>query len=319
MSAAVAALRTIPGIANLQLSRFAQADLQTAASPGVHETVTLIARDLDPARIDQVLWMEKLARVDRTPVPAGAIPIWISEAAADLFALQPGDAVDVLIAGRLVTTSVRGVWRDYEHQRGAIIIDRQAYVRLTGDTFINAVWMWLEPGTPQEAVQQAIRDRLPPDAEYDMRTPRDIRNLSLQVFDRTFAVTYALELIAILIGLFGISAGTSAQVLARRSEFGVLRHIGLTRTQIATMLAIEGVGLGALGVFAGLITGGVVSLILIYVVNRQSFHWSMDLFVPTSLVTGLSLALIASSALIAVFSGRQATRGDVVRAVKEDW
>jgi putative ABC transport system permease protein len=315
-AAAVAALRTIPGIANLQVSRFAQADLPIAASPGAHDTVILIARDLDPARIDQVLWMEK--RAD-TPVPAGAIPIWISEAAADLFALRAGAAVDVLVAGKKVTASVRGVWRDYEHQGGAIIMDREAYVQLTGDAFINAVWMWLEPGASQEAVQQAIRDRLPPDAEYDMRTPHDIRNLSLQAFDRTFAVTYALEFIAILIGLFGISAGTSAQVLARRSEFGVLRHIGLTRTQIATTLAIEGIGLGALGVFTGLITGGVVSLILIYVVNRQSFHWSMDLFVPTGLVTALSLALIASSALIAVFSGRQAMRGDVVRAVKEDW
>jgi putative ABC transport system permease protein len=225
----------------------------------------------------------------------------------------------MLLAGKPVAASVRGVWRDYEHQRGAIVMDRQTYVRLTGDRFINGVWMWLAEDANEDSVQQAIRATLPADAEYDIRTPRDIRRLSLQAFDRTFAVTYALELIAILIGLFGISAGTSAQVLARRSEFGVLRHIGLTRAQIAATLAIEGVGLGALGVIAGLVTGGAVSLILIYVVNRQSFHWSMDVFVPAGLVTGLSVALIASAALIAVFSGRQAMRGDVVRAVKEDW
>jgi putative ABC transport system permease protein len=260
--------------------------------------------------------MEKMTDA---PLPAGAVPVWISEAAADLFALKPGATTQMLLAGKPVAASVRGVWRDYEHQRGAIVMDRQTYVRLTGDRFINGVWMWLAEDANEDSVQQAIRATLPADAEYDIRTPRDIRRLSLQAFDRTFAVTYALELIAILIGLFGISAGTSAQVLARRSEFGVLRHIGLTRAQIAATLAIEGVGLGALGVIAGLVTGGAVSLILIYVVNRQSFHWSMDVFVPAGLVTGLSVALIASAALIAVFSGRQAMRGDVVRAVKEDW
>lgn len=313
---AVAALRDIPGVAKIQVSRFAQADLSAQREPVTHGPITLVARDLDVSHADQVLWIEQQTDA---PLPAGAVPVWISEAAADLFALRPGEVFDVAIAGKPVVASVRGVWRDYEHQRGAIVMERETYVQLSGDTAVNTVWFWLAPGASEAAVQQQIRDRLPTDSAYDMRTPRELRQLSLQAFDRTFAVTYALELIAILIGLFGISAGTSAQVLARRHEFGVLRHIGLTRAQIAATLAIEGAGLGTLGVLAGLMTGAVVSLILIYVVNRQSFHWSMELFVPAGLLTGLSLALIASAAGIAVFSGRQAMRGDVVKAVKEDW
>ena len=83
-----------------------------------------------------------------------------------------------------------------------------------------------------------------------------------------------------LIGLFGISASTSSQVLARRGEFGMLRHLGVTRGEIGRMLAVEGAALGAVGVVAGLLVGGIVSLILIYVVNRQSFHWTMDVHVP---------------------------------------
>jgi putative ABC transport system permease protein len=85
------------------------------------------------------------------------------------------------------------------------------------------------------------------------------------------------------------------------------------------MLSIEGAVLGALGVIVGLVTGGVIGLILIYVVNRQSFHWSMDLSVPAPLLAGLSVALVAAAALIAVVSGRQAMGGEVVRAVREDW
>lgn len=316
--AAIEKIRTIGGITHVQVTRLAQVGVpvDAAGRSAQYETISLIARDLDVRKVADTLWMERVADA---PLPAGAVPVWISEPVADLFGLEPGAPVELLLAGKRVAASVRGVWRDYEHQRGAIVMDRDTYVRLTSDRLINGVWMWLAATANEDSIQRLIRDSLPADAEYDMRTPREIRRLSLQAFDRTFALTYALELIAILIGLFGISAGTSAQVLARRSEFGVLRHIGLTRAQIAATLAIEGAGLGALGVLAGLVTGGVVSLILIYVVNRQSFHWSMDVFVPVGLVTGLSVALIASAALIAVFSGRQAMRGDVVRAVKEDW
>lgn len=317
--AAIEKIRGIRGITDVQVTRLAQVGVPVIDASGrsaQYETISLIARDLDVRKVADTLWMERVADA---PPPAGAVPVWISEPVADLFGLEPGASVELLLAGKPVAASVRGVWRDYEHQRGAIVMDRDTYVRLTSDRLINGVWMWLAAGVNEDSIQRIIRDTLPADAEYDMRTPREIRRLSLQAFDRTFAVTYALELIAILIGLFGISAGTSAQVLARRSEFGVLRHIGLTRAQIAATLAIEGAGLGALGVLAGLVTGGIVSLILIYVVNRQSFHWSMDVFVPVGLVTGLSIALIASAAVIAVFSGRQAMRGDVVRAVKEDW
>jgi putative ABC transport system permease protein len=85
------------------------------------------------------------------------------------------------------------------------------------------------------------------------------------------------------------------------------------------MLAIEGAVLGAVGVLIGLLTGGVVGLILIYVVNRQSFHWSMDLAAPGWLLTSLSALLLTAAAGIAVVSGRQAMSADVVKAVKEDW
>ena len=122
-----------------------------------------------------------------------------------------------------------------------------------------------------------------------------------------------------LIGLFGISASTSSQVLARRGEFGMLRHLGVTRGEIGRMLAFEGAALGAVGVVTGLVVGFVVSLILIYVVNRQSFHWTMDVHVPWGLLAVLSGVLVAAAAITSAVSGRQAMGDDVVRAVKEDW
>ncbi len=108
----------------------------------------------------------------------------------------------------------------------------------------------------------------------------EIRQISLRIFDRSFAVTYVLEIAAIVIGLVGIAATFSSQAIARTREFGMLRHIGLTRRQILQMLAFEGALLTALAIAVGLVTGLVVSVILIEVINPQSFNWTMDFNAP---------------------------------------
>ncbi len=132
-------------------------------------------------------------------------------------------------------------------------------------------------------------------------------------------MTYALELAAVVIGLVGLSSSFGALALARRREFGVLRHIGMTRRQIGTMLATEGFIVSAIGLAVGMILGFVVSLILIHVVNRQSFHWGMDLSLPWPALAGFAAVLLAFSTVTALASGRQAMSEDAVRAVKEDW
>jgi len=132
-------------------------------------------------------------------------------------------------------------------------------------------------------------------------------------------VTYALEFAAVAIGLLGLSSSFGALVLARRREFGVLRHVGMTRRQIGTMLATEGFLLSGIGLVAGLVLGYAISLILIHVVNRQSFHWGMSVSVPWTALAGSALAVLALATITAVASGRKAMDRDVVRAVKDDW
>ena len=95
------------------------------------------------------------------------------------------------------------------------------------------------------------------------------------------------RLVALVIGLTGLSSSFGALVLARRREFGMLRHVGMTRRQIGTMLAAEGTLVSALGLLVGLALGFLISLILIHVVNRQSFHWTMDLAAALGAAGGL--------------------------------
>ena len=212
-----------------------------------------------------------------------------------------------------------GIWRDYARQAGAIVIDRKLYIEFTGDRLANEAALWLVPGVAAEQIAQALRERLHPADSIVITTTPEIRNESLSVFDRTFAVTYALEIIAVLIGLFSVSVSFSAQVLARRREFGVLRHIGMTRREIGMMLAYEGTLVSALGVGFGLALGWLVSLILVHVINRQSFHWSVDMHIPWLVLAALASTLVAASSITAVWSGRRAMSNNVVSAVREDW
>ncbi len=304
-------LAGLPGVQRVEANRFSQ-----LAVAGLSTPLTLIARPISEPNAERTLWLEGVAR---SPAPADTQPVWISEAAGDLLGAAPDTVFTASLGGRAVRFSVRGLFRDYERQNGAVVIDRTAYLALTGDARANAAWLWLDDQADSNQVIETVRSRLPGIANYDVRRPGEIRALTLRIFDRTFAVTYLLEIIAVFIGLAGIAASTSAQVIARRAELGVLRHVGLMRRQIGFMLAAEGGLLGTVGVVAGLVIGSVVSLILIYVVNRQSFHWSMDVYFPWGLLAVLSVALIIAASVTAVWSGRLALRDDVIRAVKEDW
>jgi putative ABC transport system permease protein len=192
------------------------------------------------------------------------------------------------------------------------------YRALTGDFEINDAALWLQPGANATQAIAALR-RLPFGGTLQFAEPGEIRALSLKIFDRSFAITYLLEAVAIVIGLSGIAATFSAQTLARAREFGMLRHIGVTRRQILAVLAAEGGLLTAAGIAVGFVLGWSISLILVFIVNPQSFHWTMQLHMPWGLLAAVAALLLASAAATALASGRVAVSGSAVRAVRDDW
>jgi putative ABC transport system permease protein len=303
-------VRALPQVARVEFLRSGRVALEPGRPP-----LSLLARDLpapDTLHIFPLVG-ERYARKAGDPPP-----VWVSEAVADRYGFAAGRRVRLPIAGAEREFVVLGIWRDYARQHGALLVDRADYVALTGDRRANDAALWLADGVSPAAAMQALR-ALPGGERLEMAVPGEIRQASLRIFDRTFLVTYALEAVAVLVGLFGLSSSLAAIVLARRREFGVLRHIGLTRRQIGAMLAAEGGLLAALGAAAGLAAGFAISLVLIFVVNRQSFGWSMDLHAPAALLAGLTGVLLALAVATAVLSGREAMGMAPVRAVKEDW
>ncbi|RZL88770.1 MAG: FtsX-like permease family protein [Variovorax sp.] len=312
----VRALAQLPGVARTGTLR-TRALLLDPALPAV----TLISRNMqqDSARSFPLPLLG-----DALPVPAGQTGIYVSEAMAELHGAKPGALFEPLSKAFVGNTFfVAGVWRDYVRQFGAITMDARDFERLTGDRSVSDISLWLAPGTDATQVQQAVRALAVREAgstePIEIASVAQLRATSLRIFDRSFAVTYWLQAVAIAIGLFGIAASFSAQVLARRKEFGLLAHLGFTRAQVLAVVAGEGAAWTAIGAVAGLALGLAVAVVLVHVVNPQSFHWTMDLLVPWLRLLALCAAVVAAGTATAWLSGRAAAGHDAVLAVKEDW
>ncbi|MDP3853250.1 FtsX-like permease family protein [Phenylobacterium sp.] len=300
-----AALAATPGVAKIVFQKSTSLRLSPDQPP-----LAVLIRPFDEDRMPMIA---------RAVPPPGATRVWVSEPAAWLYGWKPGDRIDLPLGGKAAPFFVAGIWRDYSRQHGAVALDSADYTHLTGDAWRTEAAVDVAAGAKPQAVIAALQARMPPGLTADFAEPKTLRAFALRLFDRSFAVTYGLEAIAILVGLAGVAATVSAQTLARTKEFGMLRHLGVTRSQIVAMLATEGAVLGAVGVLAGIGLGLVMSQVLIHVVNPQSFHWTMETKLPWALLASVAAALVAAAAGTALLAGRRALSADAVRAVREDW
>jgi len=267
------AIAELPGFDRVDFFRTQQLTLDVD-----RPEITLFTRPVDRVDARNTLPLTD-DRIAPGALPENVMPIWVSEAMVDLYGYRVGKKVTLPVGATSNEFLVAGVWRDYGRQFGAVQMQLSDYQRLTGDLNVNTVALWLQTGmAPDEAITNLRQ--LPFGAALEISRSSDMRALSLEIFDRSFAVTYILEMVAVVIGLLGVAASFSAQTLARAKEFGMLRHVGVMRRQIFAMLATEGGLLTLLGIVLGFVLGWSISLILVFIVNPQSFHWTMQLHLP---------------------------------------
>lgn len=303
----VARIAALPEVAAVESLRYDRLLLGEPPSP-----VTVIARPLSK----RTLAGFQAEPADRLP-DEGTIGVWISAAAVDLHGWKAGGEISLPLGGRDTRLRVVGTFRDYARTWGAVLIDLADYRRASGDDRANDLALRLRERISAASAADAVRRALP-DARLAFDDPGEIHRRSLLLFDRTFAVTWALQAVAALIALAGLTSSFAALAWSRRREFGVLRHLGLARRDVLRLLAVEGATTGALGALIGLATGAAVSAVLVHVVNRQSFHWDIELHWPWEALAALFGATVVLCALGATLAGRAAVSREAVFAVKDD-
>jgi putative ABC transport system permease protein len=246
----------------------------------------------------------------------GARRVIVSEPFASKFNVVSGDAVSLPTRRGPISFVVANVFRDYSSDTGYALMDTGEYRQAIGDSGIDGIAVFARKDVDRAALRAAV-DRALVGNRVVVESSAELRAGALAQFDRTFAVTYALDVIVLTIALMGIVATLSAQVLERRQEIGVLRCIGILRRDVVAMIVGEAAWLGALGSLLGVAAGYAVAWILVFVVNKQAFGWTIDFGLAPLSDLRLCVAVVAASAIAGLVPAAQAARvpaGEAVRA-----
>jgi putative ABC transport system permease protein len=257
--------------------------------------VALVARDLLlHARHSRYIFLEGDSSVVLTRAVQNDEVI-ISETFANQFGLHKGDLIRLPSPGAPVEFLIGGVFYDYATDGGKVVMDRTLYQRYWRDPNLTVVPLYLAAGVDPEKIRGAVLERLAGDPPVLVITNSELKGEVLRIFDQTFRVTYALELIALLVALLGIVNALLSGILERQSELAVMRAVGATPAQIGRIILWESGLLGVSGIILGVAAGFLLSILLIQVVNKQSFGWSIA-FHPSSaeIVMAMALALITT-------------------------
>lgn len=222
----------------------------------------------------------------------------VTESFAHRFRVAPGDTLRLPAPAGEAAVRVAGVFFDYTTDAGAVLMDRSLFARLWNDDRTESLALYAAPGADLERVRREFLALAGPDLVLHVTPNQDLRRRVLTVFDQTFRITFALQFIAVLVAVLGVVTTLTALILQRGREIGVLRATGALRSQVRRIVLVESGILGLLGSLLGCAAGWVLALLLVHVINRQFFGWTIRMEVEP-LVFAQAVALMVGTSLVA--------------------
>jgi putative ABC transport system permease protein len=212
---------------------------------------------------------------------------------------------------------IEAVFYDYSNDRGLLVMDRSTYLARFDDSSVTNLAVYLDPGTDSEETEREIAEQLS-SSEFRIISNADMKRQVLRVFDQTFQITYALEAIAIVVAILGIANTLAALILERRGEFAVLRFMGTDSRQLRRVVLTESGVTGLIGIVSGTVLGIVLSLILVYVVNKQSFGWTIQFGIPAGFLLRSLLLVFAATVIAGLYPAALARRLDPIKSIRAE-
>ncbi len=298
-------VRAVPGVASVDLVHYSTAHSQEFGDVRLTAVTTLRNRILKSSSVS-----DAVARVQ-----SGAVIV--SEPFATRYHVQPGDRITLMTDRGAQRFSIVGIYYDYSSDQGIVLMTLDTYRRFWNDASISAIAVYLARGANQNQVEDAIRAALG-GTDVVVQSNKALRDAALVIFDRTFAITLALRLIAVVVAFIGVLGALMALQLERTRELGTLRAAGMTLPQLWRLTLLES---GLMGATAGLLsipTGLILSAVLIYVINLRSFGWTIFFEpVPQVYLEALAVSIIAAL-LAAVYPMLRLGRLQVADALREE-
>jgi len=247
----------------------------------------------------------------------GRDTVIVSEPFAYKHHVKAGDTLTLQLGTGENRFRIVDVNYDYASERGFILMDRAVLLKYLPDPAPTNLAVFVAPGADVREVRGEIQ-RAAGGLRILIFTNGDLRKEAVRIFDRTFAITYALETVAVVVAVMGIAGALMALVIDRRRELGLLRFLGGASEQIRKMILVEAGLLGLLANFAGFVLGLFLSLILIFVINKQSFGWTIRFHWPVAILLGALSVVYAATLISGLYPARVAVRLNPLEAIREE-
>lgn len=251
------------------------------------------------------------------PQLIGRNAVMVSEPFANKHHIRAGDTLVLPLGAARVPFRVLGVYYDYSNERGYIVMDRGTLLRYLPDHGPTNVAVYLKPGVPADEARRSVEAAMA-GRSVIVASNRALRTEGIRVFDRTFAITYALEAVAVFVAIMGVSGALLALVIDRRRELGLLGFLGASKLQLRRLILSEAALLGLLANVAGVILGYLLSLLLIYVINKQSFGWTIQFHWPVAVLLSALSLVYAVTIVAGIYPARMATRLNPIEVIHEE-
>jgi len=241
--------------------------------------------------------------------------VLVSEVLANRFQLREGDVIHIPSPQGERGFEVGGVFYDYGTEGGKMVINRGHFKADWNDAKIDVAAIYLKAGEDAAAVRGLLLDRWGRQQGLAFTTQVDFKADIMEIFDQTFLITYALEWIAIVVALLGIANTLFVSILERKREIGILRSIGASQPQVLRIVLVEAFYLGIIGNLVGLFCGFFLSLLLIFVINKASFGWTLQFHFPHIVILHSFLLAIGTAFLAGIFPAYKAARTNIQEAI----
>ncbi len=304
-------LTALPGVA--YVSRFRAYEIEYEGLP-----ITVASVETNIPRYDQtsgfVSGRAPEAVLKELAQPGTAM---VSEPFTMKHHVKTGDVLTLPLGSQMARLRIVDVFYDYANERGYVILSRQNMLSYLHDPAASNLAVYVKPGADLEEVRREIQ-RAAAHRDVLIFSNGQLRHEAIRIFDQTFAITYALEAISVMVAVMGIAGALMSIVFDRRREFGLLRYLGAATGQIRKLILIEAGLIGILSNIAGLVLGVVLSLILIFVINKQSFGWTIRFHWPVGVLLGALSIVYAATVLAGIYPARVAQRLSPMEVVHED-
>lgn len=244
--------------------------------------------------------------------------VLVSEAAAYRLGWKPGDVVTFTVRGRRLEKRVEAVFADHSDSRGSIVVDEPLYLELSPEANPNFVDLNCATPADVETVRAHLHAELAGRYDVEINDNPTMRASILSVFDRTFAITSALQGVSALVAVLAVASVLFALVSERRADVALLAAVGASRGQVFGLVAAQAGLLGLLGASLGSLCGLLIGFVLTTVVNVQSFGWTLTFERPWSTMSGLVLLVACACAVVGLWPARAAVARSLSSALREE-